>query len=341
MSEKLFHRALESKQQLIDSRGKSFKKGISTGFHGLDEIISFVKSSHTICYAPPHVGKSVITLDILMGVAERDDSKIIIYSPEFRKKEEMFNSLIQTRIGISMYGERSHEITDEQFEDALKFVDEHFVIITKAKRNKDNTHTRMTLKKIYSLVKEAQDAYGWKFSILLIDPANFIDKTQEESKMLTQDYILEVNDMMSEFSELLDLHTIITAHTRDIELITDKQTGLSYYPIPHPSQIMSGQSWFRSGYQIIAYWRCPSGVIETETGLPYPENATDIICQKAKPFGASKLGRRRLFFNPITHKMEEEIGGIRYSVNQYQSLSNKTVEPSVMKPSTKFDDDIF
>lgn len=351
MSDKLFHRALEIKQQLLDTKGKAFKRGTLTGFHTLDAIISFIPKMTTIAYAPPHVGKSVITLDILMAIAEREGKKIVIYSPEFRRKEEMFNSLIQTRLGQTMYGEHTTDISDEDFISALSFVDEHFVILTKPKRNKEGTHEKMTMRKIYSLVSEAQIAYGWKFDFLLIDPANFVDKSNEESKMLTQDYVLEVNDMMAEFSEVLDLHTIITAHTRDIELVTDKETGITYYPVPHPSMIMSGQSWYRAGYQIIAYWRCPEGVVDKSTGIPYPPNATDVICQKSKPFGAGKLGKTRLYFNPHTHRMNEEIGGIRYSANQYYKALNPTAEPttsanssttSALKPSSKFDEtDIF
>jgi len=354
---KNYHRAFEDPEALLNSRNTAFKKGTPTGFHLLDQIASFVPCHTTVIYAPPHVGKSVITLDILVGIAEREGKKIAIYSPEFRRKEELFQSLIQTRLSTAMYGEKADTITDEEFLEAAKFVDEHFVVLSKPKRLKDDTQEKMTLRKIYGLVKEAQDDYGWKFDFLLIDPANFIDKSQKESTMQLQDYVLDLNDMMAEFSEALNLHTIVTAHTRDMELIRDTDTGITYYPYPHPSQIMNGQSWFRASYQIIAYWRAPAGVIDKETAMPYPENATEILVQKSKPFGCGKLGKIRIFFDPLRHRMYEEIDGQKYYVNDYykkhpakvevkansqKQTTNKKLVPqndsgSALRPSTAFD----
>ena len=69
--------------------------------------------------------------------------------------------------------------------------------------------------------------------------------------------------------------------------------------------------------------------------MPYPDNAIDVICQKAKPMGSGKLGSRRLYFNKSTHKLEEEIGGVRYPANAYHKLI--TAQPtSALQPSNKF-----
>lgn len=339
MSEKLYHKLSEFKDKLITTRQQVFSKGMPTGFFGLDNIMSFKKGFTTVVYSPPHVGKSVITMDLLMAQAEMG-KHVAIYSPEFRKKEELAQALIQCRLGKSFFGDSSHHITDEEFLEALEFVDKYFVILQKPKRKKDNSQEKMTMKTIYRLVSEAEQEYKVKFGFLFIDPFNFVDKNTEDTKMDIQDYVLDANDMMAEFSEILDLHTIISAHTKDMDLITDKESGIQYYPVAHPSLIMGGQSWFRSAYQIVTFWRCPVGVMDKE-GQPYPENATDVIVQKSKPFGIGKLERYRIYFDPDTFTMYELVGNRKYYRGEYGAVNEP--KTSAMQPSKSWEsnDDIF
>lgn len=338
--QKIYYRASDVVGELVESRSVAFERGMDTGFFTLDSFISFKKGYSTVIYSPPHVGKSVITLDMLVAMARRTGEKIIVYSPEYRKVSEMFFALIQTAMGKAMYGEDSDLIEDDEFIDALNFIDEHFVVLAKPPRTKGG-QIKFTVKRIFTAVREAEEEYGWNFSVLFIDPFNFLDKDIEEAQLLVQEYVLEVNDKIVEFSGVLDLHTIISAHTRDMDLVYDKDADVSYYPVPHPSQIMSGQSWFRGGYQIIAYWRCPAGVIEKSTGIPYPENATDIICQKTKPYGIGKLMKSRLFFSPETHRMYELIEGKKYFANEYyatlKTLPNTATVNKSIKPNVNFD----
>src|SRR5690606_40772976 len=109
---KLFFRAGEINDELIRGRGEIFSRGASTGFHVLDQIASFKPQSTTVLYSPPHVGKSVITLDLLMSLAERGKS-IFLYSPEFRKVGGLMQALIQTRLRKSFFGKHAMGIMDE------------------------------------------------------------------------------------------------------------------------------------------------------------------------------------------------------------------------------------
>lgn len=333
----LVFRADDLLDSLIESRKDTFSRGEMTGFHTLDNVASFKPHHTTVLYAPPHTGKSVITFDILMSLAERGKT-VFIYSPEFRKPGELIQALIQTRLKKSFFGKYADIITDQEYMEALAFVSQYFIIVRKPVRTKDDVSPRMTIVDIFAQARAAEEKYGVKIDYIFADPFNYIDRTQQQRLMTDQDYVLDANDMLAEFSELLNVHTIISAHTRDMEMTVDKDTGMRYYPIGHPSQIMGGQSWFRASYQILHLWRAPEGVLD-RNGVPYPANYTKVINQKAKPWGSGRLGDTSdttgmdgLFFDHDTYTMYEVINGERYYRNQYY---NKEKEAGYQSPALK------
>lgn len=343
--EKLFFRAGELRDELIKGRAETFNRGENTGFHTLDQIASFKPQSTTVLYSPPHVGKSVITLDLLMSLAERGKS-IFLYSPEFRKVGELMQALIQTRLRKSFFGKHAMGITDEDYLAALDFVSDRFLVVKKPKRKKSNTSPRMTIPTIFNQARAAEEAYKQKINYIFLDPFNYVDKTEPQRLMQEQEYVLDANDMLAEYSEILDVHTIISAHTRDMEMSVDKDTGIKYYPVGHPSQIMGGQSWFRASYQILHLWRAPEGVSDKH-GIPYPANYTKIFNQKAKPWGSGRLGDTSetvgmdgLFFDPDTYTMYEIVEGRKYYRNEYYGVHPTT--PQVDKKKSILDEeDLF
>ena len=119
-----------------------------------------------------------------------------------------------------------------------------------------------------------------------------------------------------------------------------------YYPVGHPSWIMGGQSWFRSSFQILHYWRAPKGVINPTTTLPYPDNYTKLFIQKSKPFGVGKLsdttatkGMDGLYFDPEKYVMYEKIDGKNYYRNEYYNkvLSKVKTTSGKQNPTVQFE----
>src|SRR5690606_8332106 len=163
------------------------------------QIMSFKKKYWSLNFAPPHIGKSVITLDLLMAQAELG-RYCCIYSPEFREESELVNALIQARLKKSFFGKYGNSITDEEYLNALEFVSRHFVLIIKPKKNKEGTQPKMSIQKIFREVKNAEDFYNIKFDFLFIDPANFIEKEGDQKFMETQDYVLSLCDDIAEYS---------------------------------------------------------------------------------------------------------------------------------------------
>jgi Replicative DNA helicase len=341
MSDKQFYRAKDEINSVIKNREKNFERGILTGFHTLDEIISFKIGYSSLLFSYAHTGKSVLALDLLVGICEREpDTVISIFSPEFRTREELISAVVQQKLGLTLYGQYKNHVSDGDFIEALQWVSDRFIFLERPKRTKENPLAPVTITDVFRLCKEAEIEYGCKIKLLFIDPANYISRSSEESKMSVQDYVLHLHDTIADYSLALKVHTILSSHCRDVELIVDKDSQIKYYPIPHVTDIMGGQSNARGGYQLIALWRNPEGVINKATGMPYPANAIDVICCKAKPFGSGALGTRTIYFNPRTHKMEEEIAGVRYGANEYYNKLTPTA--NTLKPSSRFDsEDLF
>lgn len=335
----LYRKAGQFKEKLFKGKSKAFERGWDTGFHVLDQIASFKKNYQTLIYAPPHVGKTVITSDILMAQAEMG-RKVCIYSPEFIDEEEMFFSLIQSRIKKNL-NSKDNVITDSEFIEAIDFVDNHFIMVTKPSRKADNSHTKITLEVLFRQVVEAEKDLNTKFDFLFIDPMNYLEKSPEDKFLQTAEYVLTVYEKVSEYSKRLGLHTIMSAHTRDVEMLKDKETGIRYYDTPHPSEVVGGQSNFRAGFQILALDRKPHGVLD-ENGIPYPKHFTVVHCQKSKPFGVGKientgnlLGMEGLYFDPETFTMYEIVDGKKYYRNEFYN-KNKKITESAMKPNLDF-----
>lgn len=339
--EVLYRRAGQFREKLVRGRKRAFERGWNTGFHVLDQIASFKKNYQTLVFAPPHVGKSVITTDLLMAQAEMG-RKICIYSPEFIDEEEMFYSLIQSRISKNLNSKHS-VITDEEFVKAINFVDEHFIMVSKPTRKADNSHTKITLEVLFRQVADAEKEYNTKFDFLFIDPMNYLERTPDDKFLQTADYVLSVYEKVTEFSKLLGLHTIMSAHTRDVEMLKDKETGIRYYDTPHPSEVVGGQSNYRAGFQILALERKPEGVLDPN-GIPYPANYTVVHCQKTKPFGVGKIentgnivGMDGLYFDPNTFTMYEIVEGEKYYRNEYYNRGKeKPEQKSAIQPNLDF-----
>ena len=334
---KIYHRAGEFKQEILDSRQITFERGFDIGFHSAYKYISLKKKFTSYLTSFPFSGKTSLVFDIYMYIAKKYDIKIAIYSPEAGGKNHLVSYLVQVYLGKKLHGHNKQEATDEEWEEAITFIDNHFLLLVPKLIGKDKIV--FDSKEMFNQVYLAQQEYGWKIDILLADPYNQLSKNSEERKKSVADFTLENLTYMNQVAEEMDMHIQIAMHLRDEDSIIDKDTGIEYMPKPFPNKIANGMSVWRVAQLLFGLHRLPSGVIEKSTGMPYPDNGTDILVQKNKVFGAGDTGNFRLFYDVERQKFYEEIGGQLYYCGEYEALI--TAEPSVMKPSTKFDDDIF
>lgn len=316
---KVYYRANEFKEDILNSRHFLFERGYKLGFHSGDEFISFKESATSYIYAHPFSGKTSFLFDILVNIARTYNIAIAIYSPEGGGKSAVVSSLVQVYLGKKLHGKNRQYPSDEEWMDAIEFVHKHFVIFDPDIVNKDGY--KFTFKEIYNNVAKANKEYGVEIKMVVIDPFNYVAKDSDDSRKTIADYTLDSLMLVNKISEKMKLHTIIIMHLKDEDTIVDKD-GFEYLPKPYPTKIANGQNVFRAGQQLIGIYRCPAGAIEKKTGVPYPENCTEILVQKNKIFGSGTTGSFRLFWDDDCQRFYEVISDNKYYIGEYDEYIN-------------------
>jgi len=319
---KIYYRANEFRDGVVKAKTVAFERGMPVGFHTLHENISFKLGYTTYLYSFPGVGKTTFVNDILLNLAKTKGLKTAIYSPESGTKESIVASLIQTYLGKKMYGSNKSIVSVEEYMEAIDFIDGHFVIFEPNLSSKEAN--RFSFKEIFNTVHKAQSDYGWKIDMLIIDPFNFVQRDKEDDRLQMADYALQSLMFVTDASRKMNMHTVIVTHLQQDELITDKDTGTEYSPKPHPSKIAGGQAFWRTAFMSIGLWKCPYGVTEKATGMPYPKDAIDVMVQKAKPFGAGAISVTRMLFDDSKQRYYEEVDGKDYYIGEYEAYFNNT-----------------
>lgn len=332
---KKYNRASEFRDDIYNAQQNTFSKGWSCGWDCGDENISFKRGYTTYLYSHPGQGKTVFVTEVLLHLAKNEGLNICIYSPETGSKTDIVWNLIQVYAGKRLYGKSAHQISKQEIETALDFIDKHFIILEHNPFQNKGIE-RFTVKDIFNQVYLAQTEYNKKIDVLCIDPFNLLDREVEDDRKQIQDYVLSTLGFINSASKKMDLHTILVAHLAGDELIVDKDTGIEYSPKPHPSKLAGGQSFWRAGFQMIGIFRTPYGCVDKK-GYPYRENAMWIMTQKVKPLGTGKLGHFELYYDTNTHTLYETYGDKRFRCGDMAKSFSEAL--STIQPNTMFDNE--
>lgn len=325
---KAFYRVGEFKQEVLDEREKILSRGFDIGFESAKPYINLKKGYTSYLYSFPFSGKTAFIFDTYMYIAKKYGIKIGIYSPEAGGKNALVAYLVQVYLGKKLHGIGAQKATDKEWEEALIFIDSHFVLLDPKLIGKDKIEFSAT--EMFNQIYMAQKEYDWKIDLLCCDPYNMLSKTAEERKKTIADFSLENLTYINHVAREMDMHIQIAMHLAgDDHMKEDKETGIEYYRKPQASRTANGQSVHRVMQIGMGIWRCPEGVIETSTGLPYPANATDYFVQKNKVQGAGSVGTWRLFYDEVRQKFYEVIGGVKYFCGEFEEkgLKKETSKP--------------
>lgn len=105
------HRAYERIEKL--ARGERPIRGLSTGFHELDNILSGLQNSNMVVIgARPSLGKTTFALDIARHIATKEEKPVGIFSLEM-SQEEIVDRIIAAESGVPLWRLRTGKIKEE------------------------------------------------------------------------------------------------------------------------------------------------------------------------------------------------------------------------------------
>lgn len=334
---KAYYRVSEFKQEVLDSRSVTFGRGFDIGFQSAYDYLNLKKGYTSFVYSHPFTGKTSFEFDIYMYIAKKYGIVIALYSPEAGDKVALTSYLVQVYLGKKLHGKNAQKATDGEWLEALDFIDKHFILLDPKLVGKEKI--TFSAEEFFKQIYAAQQDYKVKVELALIDPYNLLSKSEEDRKKSIADYTLENLYYINSVAQSMDMHIRIATHLRDEDTIIDKDTGIEYMSRPFPNKVAQGQAWWRTGKTMVGMWRCPAGVIEKKTGVPYPDNSTDILIQKNKVFGAGEVGEFRLYFDDDRQKFYEIIAGKKYYCGQYEAEQTGKRKSDALQPNLNFGKD--
>lgn len=272
------------------------------GFECLRKIYKIVPGGWSVLYGSPYSGKTQFHFEQLVNLSTFYNLTHAILSPETGRKEEIFQELIQIVAKGDFSNDYGRQIPQHAMHAAAEFVRKHFVVI-----DADDLEDGLTPVELFDYVDTLEQRFGAKIDTLTIDPWNELEHIFDHENV----YLSKMLRMVRRRSQKSGRHTFIIHHVTDQTPI--RKDGDTIYPIPSPRDLAGGQTWYRKGMFMVAFWR-PLFYRKTEEyfqlfGRTLRYNSMIIQVQKAKPKGYGALGEAEVFYDAPTHRYFEQFEG--------------------------------
>lgn len=290
----IIYKVEDVRDSLTTLRKEGVKKGAWTGFDSLFDKYSVKKGSTTYIYAGAHQGKSQFGFELMMNLAEYSGWKWAVYSPETGSPAEVFAELLWVYLRKPFLINDHLTATDEETENAINFINEHFYII-------DSGLQDLSIEGFYTAVETIEEDNFITIDGCMVDPFTEI-RTDVNSGVRDDIAIGQVLTKVRKHSAEKDFHTIVTVHTKHQQ--AKYKNGVPYVDKPTMNDIAGGMQWSRKGMMVVNVWRCPYGLEDTN-GVPYEPNQVEITVVKAKPKIVGKLGTVTLYYDKMKNRYYE------------------------------------
>jgi ribosomal protein L31E len=233
-----------------------------------------------------------------MNLAEFEDWKWVIFSPEVGSPRDLFAELlwVKLRKPFLKYDKRK-DSKDAEVKAAIKFVKEHFYII-------DPVHADLNEHIYFKTIKDIQEKYKVKINGTVIDPVTDFEISGQQRDLALGRFLTRVR----KFSSSYGIHSVLAFHTKSMgytEGETVDGTKIRYLPPATMFDVAGGEMASRKGMFILSLWRTPYNVVDKETGVVYPPNETRVNILKAKPKSIGKIGTIKLYYDALSSRYYE------------------------------------
>lgn len=252
------------RERLNDLWHKGTGKGESTGYSNVDEIYTIAQGQLSVVTGYPSCGKSNFVDQLMVNLAKAHDWKFAICS--FENQPDVHISRLAELFVNKRYLEGSHRMTEEERDQAIDWVEDHFVFLD------SETIEAATIDSVLDRAKAAVARMGIRG--LVIDPYNYIENRSGHAET---EFISHMLTKVQAFAKSYGVHIWFVAHPAKVS-----RSGTDL-PRPDGMSISGSMAWWAKadcGLTVhrtpenevqIAVWKCRYRWIGTqgETTLGY------------------------------------------------------------------------
>ena len=218
--------ASEYLNDIKDIYANGHGRGASTGFPAIDELFTIAEGQLSIVTGMPSSGKSEFIDQIMVNLAQRESWKFAVCS--FENPPHMHIAKLAEKVtGKPFYDGLGPRMTEEELEEAIAFINEHFVFL----ESKDGGMS--TIDSVIERTKQAVMRLGVRG--LIIDPYNYIEQSGSEE----HNSISHMLSRITAFAKAHGIHVWFVAHPQKMY---PREDGT--YAVPKGMNISGSAAWF-------------------------------------------------------------------------------------------------
>lgn len=309
MMEKHWYSIKECDSGVKELYKKGITRGVYCGFNSLDAFYTMKRGGTTYVHGEPTSGKTEYWLEKLLTTTELYGYKHVVYLPESGSKDEVVAELVSKYARKPFYKEYQDNISADELDRYLQFLNEHFIII-------DPEDKSLSIEEFFQQVDLIEKELGIRIDTTVADPWN--ELRHDYSEEGRQDLYIENRLGLVRANAILhNRHNCIITHCRDrapVEWSDINGKKVWHLPPPTHRDIAGGPAWYRKSMMLLGIWRPPHNVIDPATGAPFEKNEVHVIIQKFKPKGTGAKGTVKLYYDSYQNRYYEFYNGQkRYS----------------------------
>ncbi len=205
------------------SQQKGVLRGVSTGFHGLDAMLSGLQNSDLIILAArPSMGKSSLALDIAKHVAIKEKKPVGLFSLEM-SKDQLIDRLISSESNIDSWKIRQGHLSSDGEDSDFACIQHALGTLSEAPIYIDDAATCSVLQ-MRAMARRLQSSRG--LGLIVIDYLQLIDPNTKITNTVQQ--ITEISRSLKSLARELNVPVLALSQlSRAVEQRTPKVPRLS------------------------------------------------------------------------------------------------------------------
>lgn len=312
------------KDKIIYTFQNGTSRGETTHFHDIDPHYRMKRGETTLVYGIGNHGKSQFVYQIALMKSIFDGYKWGVFSPENMPVEEFYKDLIHTFIGKSTEKHHDNQMSMEELEKGMLFIQDHFYLIYPEYENPTPKYMNNRFREL--IIKHGIDG-------CIIDPYNQLDNDISITNGREDLYLSKFLTAAKKFAGSQDVFYFIISHPRGgLKKPQNKQD----YDCPDIYDLSGGAMWSNKCDNMLAIHRPCYTSDKNDTSVLF--RSKKIKKQKLNGIPGDVMlnfdrNTGRYFSNAWKNPLDTTIGAV-----QMDKIELKDVAKQIIKPNTLFDE---